>query len=209
MRFLGMTLTRPQVAFYRIVLIYLLPIILVYAGVIPQRWSLTVLMLITLLIFLIARLDKRTLESLGFVKDFRISTILLYTLFTIVGVLGIIYFADVLGYAPVDKWYTHPHFLFLFLPVSLLQEFAYRSVLMHELDQIFPEAAQVIFANAGIFTILHTMYPHPHIVLPLTLIGGIAFAALWRLRPNFYLIAASHAVLNFAAVYFDFFSIIA
>ena len=205
---LQIKLTRPQIAFYRIVFIFLLPVMLFYSGLVEQRFAVPILMLLSILLIYIVYKSKYSMKDLGIETDYKLKTVLIYSAFTLIGFFGIVFFAKVLGYSPVTKWYTYAHFVFLFIPISFAQEFAYRSVLMKELSYIFDEDAQIILANAGIFTILHTMYPHPHIVLPLTMIGGLAFAALWKIKPNFLLIALAHAVLNFIAVYYDFFSII-
>ncbi len=201
--------TRPQIAFWRIIFVYMAPMLLVYWGIIPFKWHIPVMLFIVLFIFYFIHLDKPTNAELGIVKPTSYRDYLTYAVFTVFGTLAIVFFAKALGYNPMLNWYNHPTFLYLFIPISVLQEFAYRSVLMRELKFIFDEDVQIILANVGIFTILHIMYPGPHVVLPLTLIGGIGLATLWKIKPNFYLISFAHIVFNFTAVLYGFFSIAA
>lgn len=207
MRKIVFTFTRAQVAFYRIVLVYMTPMLLVYWGVIPFVWHIPVMLGVVSFVFYFAHKDKLSEQELGMVKPKSYKDYLLYGIFTAIGVIAIILFAEKLGYKPMVDWHTNVRFLTLFIPISVLQEFAYRSVLFPELHRIFDEDSQVILANAGIFTILHIMYPGPQVVLPLTMIGGLAFATLWKIKPNFYLISCAHIALNFTAVLYGFFAI--
>lgn len=200
-------LTRPQIAFFRIIFIYMLPMVLIAKNIIPEGFYLPVLIFLSIFVFYFVYKDKTTKEELGITKVHKKSDYVVYIIATILGALGIIFFAKVLGYEMVDKWYTHPTFLLLFIPISVLQEFAYRSVLTKELNYIFDEDVQIILANAGIFAILHIFYPKVLAVIPLTFIGGIYFAMLWRLKPNFYLISFMHIVLNFTAMIYGFFNL--
>lgn len=199
--------TRAQVAFWRIVLVYMLPMLLVVWGVIPFVWHIPVMLSMTLFIFYFARQDKLTAKELGIVKPAGLRDYAIYFVAILVGLAGILYFANALGYTPMDNWYKHPTFLYLFIPISVLQEFAYRSVLTKELHYIFDEDIQIILANAGIFAILHIMYPKAFAILPLTFIGGLFLATLWKIKPNFYLIAFTHVVFNFTAVLYGFFEV--
>ncbi len=197
--------TRAQVAFWRIVLVYMLPMLLVVWGIIPFVWHIPVMLSITLFIFYFVHKDKLTLKDLGMVKPNGYKDYLFYLVAILIGLAGILFFAKSLGYTPMLQWYKHPTFLYLFIPISVLQEFAYRSVLTKELGYIFDEDVQIILANAGIFGILHIIYPKAFAVLPLTLIGGLFLSTLWKIKPNFYLIAIAHTVFNFTAVLYGFF----
>jgi membrane protease YdiL (CAAX protease family) len=184
----------------------MLPMLLVVWGIVPFVWHIPVMLSMTLFIFYFVHKDKLTKEDLGIVKPKSSKDYLIYLIFILVGLAGILYFAKTLGYTVMHEWYKHPTFLYLFIPISVLQEFAYRSVLTKELEHIFDEDAQVILANAGIFAILHIMYPKAIAVLPLTFIGGLFLALLWKIKPNFYLISFAHVVFNFTAMILGFFA---
>lgn len=207
LRKISFKFTRAQVAFWRIVLVYMLPMLLVVWGVIPFVWHIPVMLSMTLFIFYFVHKDKLTKEDLGMVKPSNIKDYLIYFFAIVIGLTGILYFANALGYSPMPEWHKHPTFLYLFIPISVLQEFAYRSVLTKELHYIFDEDAQIILANAGIFAILHIIYPNAFAVLPLTIIGGLFLSTLWKIKPNFYLISFAHVVFNFTAVLYGFFEV--
>lgn len=198
-------LTRAQVAFGRIVFVYMLPMLFVVWGVIPFSWHIPVMMSVVLVIFYFVIKDNLDKKDLGIVKPKGYKDYVFYIIATLIGLIGILFFANKLGYTPIPNWHSHPTFLYLFIPISVLQEFAYRSVLTRELAYIFDEPVQIILANAGIFAILHIMYPDALAVIPLTFIGGIFLSSLWHLKPNFYLISFAHIVFNFTAVLYGFF----
>lgn len=60
--------------------------------------------------------------------------------------------------------------------------------------------------NALLFAFLHVLYSHPLTNVPFGFLAGIGFATMYVLYPNVMLIAASHGILNFAAVLYSFFS---
>ena len=64
-----------------------------------------------------------------------------------------------------------------------------------------------ILANAALFSLLHVIYGEPLLVLPVTFVGGLGFALLYREYPNLWLATASHAVLNFIGVFCNYFII--
>jgi membrane protease YdiL (CAAX protease family) len=183
----------------------MLPMLLVVWGVVPFDWHIPVMMSVMLVIFYFVSKDKLTRQDLGMVMPSNYKDYIIYLIAILIGLVGILFFAYKLGYTPMPNWQNHPTFLYLFIPISVLQEFAYRSVLTKELDYIFDEPVQIILTNAGIFAILHIMYPDALAVLPLTFIGGIFLSTLWHIKPNFYLISFAHIVFNFTAVLYGFF----
>jgi len=199
--------TRAQIAFWRIALVYMLPMLFVVWGIIPFDWHIPVMMSVVLFVFYFVSKDKLTKKDLGMVMPSGYKDYIFYFIAILIGLAGILFFARELGYTPMVGWKSHPTFLYLFIPISVLQEFAYRSVLTRELNHIFDESVQIILSNAGIFAILHIMYPDTLAVLPLTFIGGIFLSTLWHIRPNFYLISFAHIVFNFTAVLYGFFEL--
>ena len=100
-----------------------------------------------------------------------------------------------------------PHFLFLFIPISAVQQFMYQSVLLQKLLHEFnPWVAIAICALC--FGYLHTVFPRRWRNFMLATIGGILFSSLFYFYPNFMLAILSHMFLNFAAVYFGFFTLL-
>lgn len=130
-----------------------------------------------------------------------------YILFTIVGVIVISAFGEKTGHEEMSQWWLNDHLLYLFLIVSAFQEIAYRGYLIPALQKIVKSPALVLFFNALIFTYMHAIFPNPQINLPLAFVGGLGFAAIYMRYPNLFLIILSHAVLNFCAILFGFFTI--
>lgn len=106
---------------------------------------------------------------------------------------------------PQQFWYRDMHLLFFFIPISIAQEFLYRSFLMRELSSLHLSFFSVILVNTFLFTFLHVIYGSLSFVLPMTFVAGIGFAWMFKKYPNFYLISLSHALLNFTAVLYTFF----
>ena len=79
---------------------------------------------------------------------------------------------------------------------------------MPHLRSIFKDAITVILVNAGLFAMLHLFYPEPALVLPLAFIGGLGFATLYYVYPNFWLSSFAHIIFNFVAVSAGFFVVV-
>jgi len=95
----------------------------------------------------------------------------------------------------------------LFIPISIAQQFMYQSVLLQKLLQEFsPFLAVAICALC--FGYMHTVFPRRWRNFILAALGGTLFSCLFYFYPNFLLAALSHMVLNFAAVYFGFFTLL-
>lgn len=78
---------------------------------------------------------------------------------------------------------------------------------MPALASVERSPAALILTNAVLFTFLHAVFPNYLINLPLAFVGGIAFASMYYKYPNLWLIMISHAVLNFVAVWYGFFTV--
>lgn len=105
----------------------------------------------------------------------------------------------------VSVWYRSPHLLSLFLPVSLLQEIAYRGFLFPKLAIITHKKWVLILLNTILFTLIHTIYPRPEVMVPFAFVIGLAFAIMYDRYPNLILISIAHSVLNFYAILHGFF----
>ena len=127
--------------------------------------------------------------------------------FTVVSVSGLIGIATLLGTSGNVGANLYILFLAWSLPIAIVQEFLYRGFLMRELRLTRMRIAAVIIVNALLFTFLHIIYNPPLIILPMTLIGGIGFAWMYTRYPNLVLIAISHSILNFFAIWCGFFRI--
>lgn len=187
--------------------IFLLPVLLFYYNVIPERFRLLALFVVFCTIAVIIFREKWKLKDLGVRSDNIKKGLILYGALTIVGVVAISYYAEEMGMGTLAGIKPSLHLLLTFIPVSFFQEFIYRGFLMKMLRSVFPDRMTVILLNAGLFTILHIIFPLPTVMLPLAFIGGLYFAITYYIVPNLWLVSFSHAILNFVAVALGFFVI--
>lgn len=194
-----------ELVLYQIFFIFILPVALLIFGVVPIAWRMVVLCIAMLFMYGIIQNEKISDAAMGLSLKGTKHAIIPYLLFTVAGSVFLIQFSEYLGIKPEIVWYQSPHLLFLFLPVSLLQEIAYRGFLFYKLRQLSAHWGWVIVANVVLFTILHAIYPMPDIMLPVALISGVGFAVMYRFFPNLLLISGAHAILNFVAILYGFF----
>ncbi len=194
-----------ELVLYQIFFIFILPIALLVFGIVPISWRMVVLCISMLFMYGVIQKEKISDEVMGLSpKTFR-KSLIPYLLFTLLGAFVFIKFSDLLVANPEIVWWKHIHFLFLFLPVSLLQEIAYRGFLFPKLKVLSHKWWVIIGANTVLFTILHVIYPTPGIMLPVAFFSGLGLSIMYRYYPNLLLISLSHAVLNFIAVLHGFF----
>lgn len=196
-----------DLALLQVVYIFIIPILLMYFNIIPKSFRLETLAMTVLLMIGIMIHKKWSKDRFGVHTKINLKGIVLYSAFVIAGVSSVMFFANKLGFEPAPFWWHNTRFLALFIPLSVLQEIAYRGFLMPTLHDIFPDHTTVILVNAGLFTLLHIIYPEPSIMLPLAFAGGLGFAALYEWYPNLFLVSVAHTILNFVAVLYGFFSL--
>ncbi len=196
-----------ELAIARVMLFFVLPIVLLYFGIVPIEGRMLMLLVFSVLIYGSIKNDGWVASDLGLTRKTIKSMWKPYTVATLIALVLVVVFAESLGMSGTERWWVNPHFLFLFLFVSVFQEFAFRGFLMPILSQIFPDGLTIVIINSLLFAGMHAIYPFPHIGLPFSFVAGIFFASLYRRYPNLILVSLSHAVLNFAVVWYGFFNI--
>ena len=190
------------------ILLFVLPILLLYFNVVPVQSRFVILLIFCVLIYSIMRREGWKDEDVGLTfKNIKFE-IPYYAVATILGAVLIISVAKYLHLQSVTEWWTRPYFLFFFIFSSVFQEFAFRGFLMPVLGRIFLRSNfTVVLVNSILFAFMHAIYPIPMITLPIAFIGGLLFAGLYSKYPNLLLVTIMHCVLNFVAVYHGFFTI--
>ncbi len=192
-----------------ILLIFLLPILLIKFGILPESVRLLLLTLGVIAVGIIITRERWKAEDVGIRFDNIKKALPTYTLFTAGGLILLILYANVLNLPTLHVLggkNAELKLILTFLPVSLFQEFLYRGFLMKMLKQIFKsETHTIILVNATLFALLHVIYPHQLFVIPLVFIGGVFFAAIYHKMPNLILVSVAHAILNYAALTLGFF----
>ncbi len=194
-----------ELVLYQIFFIFILPIALLTFGIVPITWRMLVLCVAMLFMYGVIQKEKISDETMGISKNTFRKALIPYLIFTLIGAVIFVRLSGVLAINPNIVWWQHMHFIFLFLPVSLLQEIAYRGFLFPKLKELSSKWWVIIGANTVLFTFLHVIYPTPDIMLPVAFFSGLGLSVMYRYYPNLILISLSHAVLNFIAVLHGFF----
>ena len=190
---------------YQVFMIFVVPVALLYFGIIPIEWRFFVLAFCALMIYGIIRKEKWNMDMLG-IKEYHTEKQLTpYIVFTLVGIFFLIGTAGLFGMTPKISTDNALHLFLLFIPVSAFQQFAYQGFLMPVLYRIYKSPVRIVFVNALLFTFLHIIYPDARVNLPLAFVGGIAFSMMYLRYPNLILISIAHAVFNFTAILYGFF----
>ncbi len=194
-----------DLALIQVFYLFLLPPALLAIGIIPLSWRMPLLLLVPLLIYGIIRKEHWSKQMIG-LKSITVRELLAYSIFTAAGVF-LLWQGGRVMHRLHDDWWQDVRLLLFFLPVSALQEFAFRGILLSLLFQVFNNRAMVIFANVFLFAFIHIIYPPLLISIPLALLAGFGFTLMYLRYPNIVLISLSHAVLNFFAVGLAFFRV--
>ena len=193
-------------ALLQILIIFVLPIGLLCLNIIKKKYRLALLFLSSILVLGIVFIEKISAHSLGIRTDNLGSSILPYVIFTSLALATIFLLSFFLHKKPSANWKKNPHFLYLFIPISFLQEFLYRGFLFPKLSSVSTNFFWTILANTVLFALLHIIYKNRRINVPFAFVAGLSFALMYYFSPNLILISISHAILNFFAVLFGFFS---
>ncbi len=196
-----------ELALVQIFYLFLLPPTLLYFGIIPAVWRFPLLLCIAAIIFGIIVNEKWGIGRLG-IRPITWAALRFYLIFTIAGVVLLRLMAIAFEFPPLDAgWWQKTNLLVFFLPVSVLQEFAFRGVLMPLSAKLFNARLYIIVLNVLLFTFIHIIYPPLTVSIPVAIIGGIAFSLAYLKHHNLVLISLAHAALNFVAVGHGFFNI--
>ncbi len=195
-----------EIVWVQILYLFLIPTLLLYFKVIPGDLRAVLLFSVAILLLGIVKHAKWTYEDMGIHKEY-MQDIIPYSIFTVAGVLFLIWLAQVVPHEPFLNWWKNIKFLLLFIPLSVIQEIVFRGVLMKMLQKVFSNPLFVIVLNSLVFAFMHVIYLNSMFVLPMTFIAGLGFAWMYYKYKNLILISASHTVLNFVAMILGFFII--
>ena len=189
-----------QTVLLQILLIFIIPVVLAYLGIIPVKIRLWLFLILFFLVIGVSYFERMSFDELGIRWDNFYESLVPYLLLTILGVTLIIIVAKLLNKNIHPRWWENPHFQFMFIFLSIAQEFMYRGFLMLKLELVISSVFFVVILNTLIYMFLHIIYPNKASNLSLTFLGGLAFATVYYYYPNLILISISHAILNFFAV---------
>lgn len=192
----------------QIFLIFVLPVLLIYFGILPVSWRMIVLAFGSLLIYGIIRKEEWTFEEMGLHSHNYKKSIPFYASFTALGILILFFIHHEINYPDITSRIFFIKTFAFFVPISFFQEFAFRSFLIPRLQILYKNKFTIVLFNALLFTLIHIIYPNLGIGLPLAFCSGIYFAWMYMKYPNLVLVSISHAALNITAVLLGFFTIV-
>lgn len=195
-----------ELVWVQILYLYIIPVLLLYFKIIPNEFRVILLFGIAILLYGIVKHNKWSYSDLGIKKDLK-EDLAPYTVFTVGGVLFLLWLSQIVPHEPFLGWWKNIRFLLLFIPISVLQEIVFRGILMDMLNKVFKSPVFIIVINAGIFALMHVIYLNSIFVLPMTFMAGIGFAWIYFKYKNLILISISHTILNFVAMVMGFFII--
>jgi hypothetical protein len=175
---------------------YYLPAILVWKRVIPFRFRLHTLTVLTVFGVAYAVVRKFSWHDLGFRRDTLKKSLVwnlgLSLIFLVI--LTIMYALGLTGESTAPSWSLY--FVFYVFISNPSQEFAYRSLLFAEMEDVgIKRPLWRILISAITFSFLHIIF-NRILNLVLTLFLGIVWGTIYEKYPNFWGVALSHAVLG-------------
>lgn len=195
------------ISILQVILIFILPVYLLYKKIIPFKYRLHTIFAIFLIVVLFVLIEGMTLYDLGIRFDNIGISIFPYISFTILISIAIIYLSNnVLKREHyIHYWNEKKHHFFIFLPLCFLQEFIFRGYLIPKLFDIFNSSIIVAFINALLFMYIHIIYSSKKIDLLFVFIEGFLLATIYILYTNLIFVTIAHATHNFIAIFYKFF----
>jgi uncharacterized protein len=178
---------------------YILPVLLIYLGLIPFSWRFSILILAAVAILAIARLYRFSPRELGITKQNFSSSLSAIALPTLASALLMVVYYMLQGTRIDNSAYTWPFYLFFVAVSSPLQEFLYRGFLFG----IFSRAKLGIWLQILLSTLLYSFVHLIYQDIP-TLLSTFIFGLFWGCHyakfRNLHSIIISHSVVGAIAI---------
>ncbi len=191
----------------QIILIFVLPVALLYFNILSGDWRIILLATGSLIIYGIIWHENWTHKDMGVRSDNIAKSLPYYIVFTIFGFILLFLLERKFNMPDNDTKNFFIRTWSLFLPICFAQEFVFRSFLIPRLKAIFDSKFAIILVNSTLFTLIHVIYPNLGIGLPVAFVSGLFFAWLYIKYPNLLLISLVHSVLNITALMLGFFNL--
>ena len=177
-----------------ILTIYILPILLMAAEIIPSELKYHVLIGMSALLFIYAKIRRIKLQALGFTRQNlqrsfrRLMPVSLFVALVII----ILFF---LGWFRSDGEPAHWSFyIFYIFVAAFLQEFIYRGFLFHLLTEAKVNIRWIIIISSALYGFMHLIFDIPSVIF--TFLIGLFWGWAYAKDRNIYSVSASHAVLG-------------
>ena len=182
-----------------IAVLFVAPVLLIklYRG--TPRFRLLLFVAALLGIVAVGLIHGLTLYQMGFRLDTALQATILYVPFTVLSMLCLLLFAVALGAKQQKPWKYDPFFVPAALLLSAGQQLVYQGVLLQLLLLQYSTGVAVV-VTAFLYAFLHILFPRPLFNLAFTFVGGLVFAWIYVVEPNFLVASVAHTILNITAV---------
>ena len=177
----------------QIILLFPLPILLIYFNLIPYafRWGAVAVVLISILAILFH--EKIHIKDIGLRVDNLLKALPFYgaTLFS--AILGLAIVTQFLNLSFFPGYTSYYHFYGLFILVAFAEAFLYLGFLLPRLENLTSKPWLAILITSIIFALMHSIYPSLLFVI-LTFFFGLLISTAYHFRPNLILATIIFAV---------------
>jgi membrane protease YdiL (CAAX protease family) len=195
------------ISIIQVLLVFVLPVYLLYKKIIPFKYRLHVLFFIFLIVIFFIIIEGMTFYDLGIRFDNIDNHIFPYIAFTVLVSVAIIYLSKYVLKREhyIHYWHEKRFHILVFIPLCFLQEFIFRGYLIPKLFDIFNSSIMVVFINSLLFMYIHVIYSRKNLDLLLVFIEGFLLAMIYIFYTNLIFVAIAHSIHNFIAIFFKFF----
>lgn len=185
-----------------LVFVYIVPVLLLLFEIIPYEYRFYVLEVITVLLFIYAKLTKATFKQLGFrVDNFKESFIKLLPVTIGLSLTMLLVYA--LDASKPALYGTLVFYIFYVFISSPSQEFIYRSFLFHLFSKIDLSKSQRILFSSLLYSFVHIIYLDVA-TLVVTFLIGLYWGYHYDRFRNWYSVSLSHSILGAVSILLGF-----
>lgn len=177
-----------------------IPVLMVWAGIIPFGYRFYVLAAVLLSFFLLSMIRGYRLDELGITWTNGLASLRWNLLFCASGTVGLLVLHWQGIAMPRGYDYSLTCFLFYIFFLSPVQEFIFRGVLFAEMRRSrITHPVWMLLISTATFCFLHVIYNHPPLLL-ITFVSGLIWGAMYLRWPSIWGISFSHSVLGSLAM---------
>jgi uncharacterized protein len=179
---------------------YILPVLLIFLGLLPFSWRFSVLILAAMVVIAIAQLYRFSAVELGFTRNNLGASLKVIALPTLVSVLLMLLYYFIQGQRIDNSAYNWTFYLFFIAVSSPIQEFLYRGFLFGIFSRAKFANWLKIILSASLYSFVHLIYRDiPTLIY--TFIIGVLWGWHYAKFRNLHSIIVSHSLLGVIAIY--------
>lgn len=188
-----------SVTFFILVL-YILPITLLWIEIIPFKYRYDLLYIMSFIIGCYVILSKYSLHELAMSVDSFKSTYKPYIIVTISILLVLFFFTSLKIFSPPKQLEWKFFYTFYVFISSPLQEFCCRSVFFARLHKAGLNNKWIqILLSASVYSYMHVPWKDFSTII-VTFFMGLIWGYLFFKKPNYYMVTLSHTVLGLSSI---------